>query len=125
MAAQRRTARLAAADDEGVRDLEVAAAEAQEVEAGGEYVDVPVADIEVRVKPQVDWRMSDIRALNQGDLDTWAESVLHPDDLDDFLDLDITLAEFRVFADEAAKATGDDLGKSKRPSGSSKRTRRK
>ncbi len=122
---QRRPARLAEPDDEGVRELQVSDAEAQELEAAGEYTAVPVGDMEARVKPQVDWRMSDIRALNKGDLDAWAESVIHPDDLEEFLDLDITMAEFQRFADEAAARTGDDMGKSKRRSGSSRSTRKR
>jgi hypothetical protein len=81
--------------------------------------------MEARVKPQIDWRMSDIRALNKGDLDAWAESVIHPDDLDEFLDLDITMAEFQTFADAAAALTGDDMGKSKRRSGTSRSTQRR
>lgn len=122
---QRRPARLAEPGEDGVQDLQVTDTEAQELEAAGEYTAVPVGDMEARVKPQVDWRMSDIRALNKGDLDAWAESVIHPDDLEDFLDLDITMAEFQVFADEAAALTGDGLGKSKRRSGSSRSTRRR
>jgi hypothetical protein len=123
--AQRRTARLSPPDEDGVRDLDVAPAAKQEAEAAGEYTAVPVGDVEIRVKPQSDWRMSDMRYLNSGDLDGWAGSVIHPDDLDDFMELDITMGEFRQFAEDSAKATGDSLGKSSRPSRSSKNTRRR
>jgi hypothetical protein len=112
--AQRRTARLDDPDSDGVQALKVA--EAQEAEAAGEYVAVPVAGMEIRVKPQADWRMSDLRNLNQGDLDAWAEAAIDPDDLDRFFEADITLAEFRAFTREAAARTGDGLGKSSRPS---------
>ncbi len=123
-AAQRQRAQLTDPDGDGVQDLAVAA-DRQEIEAVGEYTKVPVGNTDVRVKPQIDWRMSDMRALNRGDLDAWAEGVIHPDDLEDFLDLDITLAEFRQFSDDAASATGDDLGKSSRRSRSSRSTRRR
>lgn len=122
MAAQ---ARLTEADDDGVQDLELSEAAKQEIEAIGEYVTVPVAGGETRVKPQRDWRMSDLRMLNQGDLDAWAESVIHPDDLETFMDHDLTLAEFQDFAADAARLAGDGLGKSSRPSKSSRTTRRR
>lgn len=124
MAGQRATARLSPPDKDGVSDIEgLSPSEAQEAEVDGEFVTVPVGDTKVRVRPQREWRMSHLRALNEGDFDAWADGVLHPDDVDDFLDLDITLAEFDSFAKEAAKVTGDGLGKSRRPRGSSRNTR--
>jgi hypothetical protein len=126
MATRRATAQLSKPDEDGVSDIEgISAVEAQEEEVAGEYVTLPVADTKVRVRPQQHWRMSHLRALNEGDFDTWADGVLHPDDVDEFLDQDITLAEFEVFAKEAAKATGDGLGKSRRPRGSSRNTRKR
>jgi hypothetical protein len=125
MAAQRQRARLTDPDDDGVQDIAgLTPAEAQEAEADGDFVPVPVGDVKVRVRPQKQWRLSHMRALNQGDFDGWAEGVLHPDDVEEFLDLDITLAEFQDFASEAAKATGDDLGKSRGRSKSQRSTRR-
>lgn len=122
MAAQ---ARLTEADEAGVRDIELSEAAKQEIEAIGEYVPVPLGDAETRVKPQRDWRMSDLRMLNAGDLDGWAESVIHPDDLEAFMEQDLTLAEFQDFAAEASRLAGDGLGKSSRPSRSSRTTRRR
>lgn len=110
---------------DGVQDLELPEVEKQVLEAAGEYVAVPVGDTEARVKPQRDWRMSDMRLLNQGDLDSWAESVIHPDDLDDFMALDITMGEFQRFAEDAARLAGDGLGKSSRRSASSRSTRKR
>lgn len=113
--AARATARLAEPDEDGVRSIEgLTPAEAQEAEADGKFVTLLVGDLKVRIRPQRDWRMSHLRALNQGDFDAWAEGVLHPDDLDEFLDQDITLAQFQEFAEEASRETGDDLGKSRR-----------
>lgn len=102
-------------------------AEAQEAEAVGGYVTVPVADtgLAVRILPQGQWRMSHMRLLNQGDLEGWAECVIHEDDLDAFLDLDLTLAEFEQFSLDAAKQSGDGLGKSRGRSRSSRSMRRR
>lgn len=123
--APRQRARLSDPDDDGVQDVELAEVDKQSQEADGEYVAVPVADTKARVKPQADWRMSDMRHLNRGDFDAWAESVIHPDDLDEFMELDITMGEFADFAQEAARLTGDGLGKSSKHSGSSKTTRKR
>lgn len=121
---QRRRAQLADADDDGVQDLDLSASEKQELEAAGAYIDVDVADITVRVKPQGDWRLSDMRQLNVGDLDAWAEGVIHPDDIEEFFEADITVDEFKQFADDASRRTGDGLGKSS-PRSRSSRSRRK
>lgn len=126
MAAQRQRAKLSAPDNEGVQNITgLTPAEAQEAEVDGEFIPVPVGDIKVRVRPQKDWRMSTMRLLNRGDLDAWAEGVIHPDDIDDFFDLDITIGEFQEFAEEAAQETGDDLGKSRGRSKSSRSTRKR
>jgi hypothetical protein len=122
---QRHNGHLGPADGEGVQDLELSEAEKQAVEAAGEYVSVPVNGIETRVKPQRDWRMSDMRFLREGDIDGWAESVIHPADIDAFMDLDITMDEFREFSEEAARRSGDGLGKSSGRSRSSRPTRRR
>lgn len=125
MTAQRQNGYLGEPDAQGVQNLELPEAEKQAVEAAGEYVAVPVGDTETRVKPQRDWRMSDMRLLNAGDLDGWAESVIHEDDLDAFLELDITMGEFQQFAEDAARLAGDGLGKSSGRSRSSRGTRRR
>lgn len=102
-------------------------AEAQEAEALGDYVTVPVGDtgVAVRILPQGQWRMSHMRLLNTGDLEGWAECVIHEDDIDRFLDLDLTLDEFQDFSLDAAKASGDDMGKSRGRSRSSRSMRRR
>jgi hypothetical protein len=121
---QRQQGHLTEPGLDGVQNLELPETAKQEIEAAGEYVSVPVNGIEVRVKPQLDWRMSDMRMLNAADFDGFAESVIHADDLDAFLDLDMTLAEFQSFAEEAARRAGDGLGKSSGRSRSSRPTRR-
>lgn len=123
---QRKRGRLSDPDDDGVQDVDLPADEKQAIEAAGEYVDVPVGDITVRIKPQSDWRMSDMRMLNvEGNFDGWAESVIHPDDLEPYTELDITMAEFQRFAADAANLSGDGLGKSRGRSKSSRSTRRR
>jgi hypothetical protein len=112
-------------DLNGIQGLELTEVEKQEREADGEYVPVPVKGETVRVKPQKDWRMSDMRLLNQGDFDGFAEALIHPDDVDGFLDQDLTLEEFREFTEEAARQAGDGLGKSSGRSRSSRNTRRR
>jgi hypothetical protein len=116
---------VAGPDAAGALSPEMPEADKQEAEAAGEYVTVPIRGTEVRVKPQLKWRMSHMRCLNQGDLDGWAEGVIHPDDVDKFFDLDPEMEEFREFSEEAARLAGDSLGKSSGRSRSSKPTRRR
>lgn len=108
-----------------VTGLEMPEADKQTAEAAGHYVTVPIRGAEVRVKPQRKWRMSHMRCLNQGDLDGWAEGVIHPDDLDEFMDLDLEMEEFQEFSEEAARRAGDGLGKSSGRSRSSRSTQRR
>jgi hypothetical protein len=122
---QRHNGHLTPPDAQGVQELELSELEKQEIEAAGEYVSVPINGIETRVKPQRDWRMSDMRFLRDGDIDGWAESVIHPDDIDKFMELDPTMDEFREFSEEAARKSGDSLGKSSGRSRSSRPTRRR
>lgn len=108
------------------QDEALTPAQAQEAEASGGYVPVEaVGGIQIRIRPQKQWRMSHLRALNAGDFDTWAAGVIHPKDLETFLELDLTMAEFEEFALRAAERTGDGLGKSGRPFKSSRNRRRR
>lgn len=113
-------------DDEALTGEVLTPAQAQEAEALGGYIKVEAIDgMSVRVRPQKQWRMSHLRALNEGDFDTWAAGVIHPDDVEDFMDADLTLAEFEDFAARTADKTGDGLGKSGRRSKSSKSKRKR
>lgn len=88
-------------------------AQQAEVEAEGrQYVQVELDGTTYRVVPQREWRLSCLRALNEGDFEAWAEAVMHPDDHERFLDADPTLGEFQEFARQCARASGDGLGKS-------------
>ncbi|MDX5563769.1 hypothetical protein PYK79_10940 [Streptomyces sp. ID05-04B] len=129
----RSAARAAARPPVSRRDVEpeefdepdVSAAEAQEIEAEGHYVTTDLCGQEVQVVPPTVWRSSWQRMLNVGNLDGFAEKILHPDDYDLYLELDPTIAEFMEFAQEAASLAGESLGKSSGPAPSSRRTRRR
>jgi hypothetical protein len=117
------TTRRAAEPDVG--DVEVSAAEAQEIEAEGHYVTVTLSGEEVQVVPASAWRASWQRMLNQGNLDGFAQKVLAPEDYEFYLELDPTIPEFLEFATAAAERAGETLGNSPGPATSSRRTRRR
>lgn len=110
-----------------------AAAEAQEAEAELEddgYVTVPLAGYDgvtkdVRCIPSGKWRSSTIRALNGGDIDAFMKACLHEDDYEIYLDLDPDMERFGKFTGDVADASGEALGKSSGPRGSSRSTRRR
>lgn len=102
-----------------------AAAQAQEIEATMDYVTADLDGTKIRVLLPVKWRPSYLRGLRSGDIDTWAEGVIHPDDLAEFIDADPTFEEIGTFASEAMTATGEEPGKSGARTPSSTRTRRK
>ncbi|WP_329215294.1 hypothetical protein OG352_06530 [Streptomyces sp. NBC_01485] len=115
-----------AAEVEEVDEPDMTEAEAQEIEAEvGHYVTTELCGEEVQVIPPSAWRSSWQRMLNQGNLDGFAEKVLHPDDYELYLELDPTIVEFMEFAQEAASLVGESLGKSSGPAPSSRRTRRR
>ena len=104
---------------------EVTEAEAQEIEAEGQYVTAELCGEEVLIVPPAAWRTSWQRLLNQGNLDAFAEKVLHPDDFELYEEVDPTIAEFLQFTTDAAQRSGESLGKSSGPSRSSRSTRRR
>ncbi|WP_284432570.1 hypothetical protein [Streptomyces sp. TUS-ST3] len=108
-----------------VDEVEVSAADAQEIEAEGHYVTATLCGEEVQIVPPSVWRSSWQRMLNQGDFDGFAKKVFHPDDYDFYLETDPTIVEFVEFAQEAAALVGESLGKSSGPAPSSRRTRRR
>jgi hypothetical protein len=104
---------------------EASPAEAQEAEASGHYVTAELLGKDIRVIPPGAWRQSWQRQLSQGMTDVFAEKVIHPDDLDLYFDLDPTNDEFGEFVSEAARLSGESLGKSRGPAASPRRTRRR
>ncbi|MFH8751127.1 hypothetical protein ACH4GK_31695 [Streptomyces rimosus] len=111
--------------EEDYTDEEATAAEAQEIEAEGRYVTARLADEEIRVLPPGAWRQSWQASLAQGQFLAFAQNVVHPDDLDLYFDIDPTNDEFEAFVEEAARRSGESLGKSRGPNRSSRRTRRR
>lgn len=113
------------------KELDTAAAEAQEIEAeGDEYVIVPLTGYDgvtkdVRCVPAGHWRSSSMRALRNGDIDAFMERTLHPDDYEIFEDLDPDMEGFNKFADDAGRLSGEALGKSSGPRPSSRSTRKR
>ncbi|MET9909676.1 hypothetical protein ABZZ74_23225 [Streptomyces sp. NPDC006476] len=103
----------------------VSAAEAQEVEAVNKYVTAVLCDEEVRIIPPGAWRQSWQRLAAQGQIDAFAQIVLHPDDYDLYLDIDPTNEEWGEFVGDAADRAGESLGNSRGPAPSSRRTRRR
>lgn len=111
------------------QQLDAARAQEQEAEAGDGYVSVPLAGYDgvtkdVRTLPANRWRASALRALNQGDIDGFMERVLHEDDYEIFEELDPDSEAIGHFAEAAARAVKDDLGKSSGRSRSGSSTRR-
>lgn len=112
-------------EETDIDEAETSAAEAQEAEADGHYVTASLCGEELQIIPPGAWRQSWHRLLNRGMFDEFAELVLHPDDVDAYMEIDPTNDEFNDFVTEAAGQSGESLGKSRGPARSSKRTRRR
>lgn len=104
---------------------EAGPAVAQEIEAEGHYVTAMLADEEIRIVPPGAWRQSWQTALANGQFGTFAEHVVHPDDLELYFEIDPTNDEFEEFVTDAAQRGGESLGKSRGPATSSRRTRKR
>jgi hypothetical protein len=127
--AARAASRPSTAREADVDEAEVSAADAQEIEAEGHYVTALLRhedrSEELRIIPPGAWRLSWQRLLSSGQIDAFADLVLHPDDYDVFVDADPTNEEFGEFIADAAEQAGESLGKSRGPAPSSRRTRRR
>ncbi|WP_075737544.1 hypothetical protein [Streptomyces acidiscabies] len=108
-----------------VEPEEATEADAQETESDGSYVTAQLAGEDIRIIPPGAWRQSWHRLLNAGQFDEFAETVMHPDDVDAYFDIDPTNSEFNDFIADAANQAGEGLGKSRGPARSSRRTRRR
>jgi hypothetical protein len=121
-AARSTTTRRAVEPDE---EPEVTAAEAQETEAVSKYVTAMLCDEEIRIIPPGAWRQSWQRLATQGQIDAFAQIILHPDDYEVYVDIDPTNEEWGEFVQDAAERAGEPLGNSRGPAASSRRTRRR
>ncbi|MGW1828825.1 hypothetical protein ACWCO0_09715 [Streptomyces tubercidicus] len=104
---------------------EMTPADVQENEANGEFNTAALCGVDLRVKAIDQWRPSYLRALREGDYDTWAAGVLHEDDVQTFIDINATFAEINDFTAAAMEATGENPGKSGGRSRSSRTTRKR
>lgn len=100
-------------------------AEAQEDEAEGRYVTATLVGEQVQILPPSVWRQSWNRLLNAGQIDAFAELVIHPDDFDLYEELDPTNEEFGEFIGEASEQAAESQGKSRGPNRSTRRMRRR
>lgn len=100
-------------------------ATAQEIEATDGFGVAELCGAQLRVKGVNHWRPSYLRALRQGDYDTWAAGVLHEDDVQTFIDLDATFEEINEFTTAAMEAVGEQPGKSGTSSASQRSTRKR
>ena len=95
--------------------MSVEALEALEADAATDpngVVTVPLAEVSVRVKPVKQWRASGIRAMREGDFDTWAEKALADDDYSRVWKVvDPTMNDVEAFFRAWKAATGQDSGK--------------
>jgi hypothetical protein len=124
-AASRPPTRSSAETERDLDEEPLSAAEAQEIEAEGQYVTAELCGEELQIIPPGLWRQSWQRLLNAGQTDAFAEKVIHPDDLELFIEIDPTNTELGEFVGEAARAAGESLGNSRGPAPSSRRTRRR
>lgn len=96
-----------------------------DAETAANVVAVPLGDVEVEVLPVGKWRASGLRALREGDFDTWAEKCLTAEGREVWLDADPTMDEVEAFFTAWTERTGQDPGKSAASSRSSKSTARR
>jgi hypothetical protein len=124
-AAARPTVSRAVEPVEDFDEPDVTEADAQEIEANDRYVIGDLCGEEVRIIPPGAWKQSWRRLLMAGQIDDFADIVLHPDDYELYEELDPTNDEFGDLVNTASERAGESLGKSRGPAPSSRRTRRR
>jgi hypothetical protein len=95
-------------------------------EAVGEATTVRLSGKVIHVLHAGDWPTSAMRAASSGDWDTWARAVIQ--DNEEFATwVDADLANFQIEAvfSECGRQARMSMGKSRNPSGSSRRSRRR
>ncbi|MFG3046221.1 hypothetical protein ACGFZR_14995 [Streptomyces sp. NPDC048241] len=121
----RSAARSASRPTNRAEEPEVTAADAQEIEADGDYITVTLDDEPIRVLSATLWRTSWVQQVNLGDFVGFAANVVHPDDLELFQEIDPTIPDFQQFTQDAQELSGEPVGKSRGPNRSSRRTQRR
>lgn len=97
----------------------------QEREALAGYATGILDDRKIEVPPVNLWKSSGMRALNQGDFETWAERVLSDKDYDAWCEVDPNLDQINEFFESIGDQLGTDRGNSRASRRSSNRTRRR
>lgn len=107
----------------------VTPAEAQELEATGHYVPAEMhgedRSEKLEIVPPGAWKQSWQRKLKLGEMDEFMRHVLSPASYELYVDLDPTNDAVGDFLNAASEASGEPLGKSSGPKGSSKATRKR
>lgn len=75
-------------------------------------VDVRLGDATVSVLPVRKWRASALKALREGDLETWASKSLDGDGYATWLDVDPTIEDVESMFAEWSAITGQSPGES-------------
>lgn len=71
-----------------------------------------IGDQPLRLKQSGDWPASAIRDLKNGDLSSWAEKCLIPEDSAKWVEMDPTLTQALEFVASFEEATGENVGES-------------
>ena len=84
-------------------------------------LDTEAGSADLHVKPVKKWKGSGIRAMREGDFDTWAEKALAPGSYAEWSRLDPDMEEIEVFFTAWNAASGQDP-KGSQPSTPSRKT---
>jgi hypothetical protein len=95
-------------------------------EAVGKATTVRIDGKVIHIMHAGDWTSTAYRAMMNGDFDTWAqEAILDERELKVWQDADLRLFEMEAVVTQCARTSRLGLGKSRKSSGSSRRTRRR
>jgi hypothetical protein len=95
-------------------------------EAVGKSTTVRIDGEVIHVQHAGDWSSSAMRASMSGDWETWArEVILDDDEFETWMEADLRNYQIEAIFSECGKKARMNMGKSRRQSGSSRRTRRR
>jgi hypothetical protein len=86
---------------------------AVEAEATGKLGEFELCGNLISIPPVNKWRSSALKALNNGDFETWAQRTLSPEDFKVWTDIDPTLEEVDLLFQAAQAFLGTNPGNSK------------
>lgn len=95
-------------------------------EVVGDPVTVRIDGIVIHILHAGDWPSSAMRAATTGDWETWARAVIEDDnEYETWLDADLKNYQIEAVFNESGRQARMSMGKSRRPSGSRKRSRKR